>query len=94
MNDNAKVLELAEHFLLLQSQIEAIKEEILSQPNAPSRERLDSILFELESRIRNGQKHRGKSDEFQLLIQGQDDPATLIRLLHDRVLYTREMPLA
>ena len=78
MNTSDNVLEIAERFALLQSQIEALKEEILSQPNALSPERLDSKLFGLESQIRNGQKHREKCDEFLQLIQAQDDPAMLI----------------
>lgn len=91
MNNSEKVLEVAERVLLLDSQIEAIKEWILSQQIAPSRERLDRELFDAESRIRNGQQFRERSDELRILMQSQDDPAELIQLLHDRVLYTQSV---
>ena len=92
MELNSMTLQVAEHMLLLQSQIEALKEAILSQRNTPSPEQLDRQLFALESRIRNGQKFREKSDGFRLLIQPQDDPARLIQLLHDHVLCTLDIP--
>lgn len=87
-----QTLEIAERVLLLESQIEALKDAILRLPNAPTPERLDQKLFEFESRSTNQQKRREKSDEFQRLIRGQDDPATLIRLLHDHVLYRVRVP--
>jgi hypothetical protein len=91
MNDSDKVLEIYERVLLLDSQIEAIKDWILSQPGAPTPEWLDSKLFDLESGIRNGQKHRGRFDEFQRLVQAQDDPAKLVQLLRDHILYSQNV---
>jgi hypothetical protein len=43
MNDSDKVLEIYERVLLLDSQIEAIKDWILSQPGAPTPEWLERV---------------------------------------------------
>jgi hypothetical protein len=83
MNDSDKALEVFERVLLLQSQVDAIKEYILTQPGAPTQRRLDLQLFEIESRIRTGQKHRQQSDEFRRVIQLQGDAATLLQSLHN-----------
>lgn len=86
MNTSDEVVEIAERVAMLQSQIEALKQQILSQPNGPSPERLDSKLFALESQIRNGQEYREKSDQFRKKVQMQNDPVKLVKLLHDHVL--------
>lgn len=78
-------LQVAEHILLLQSQIEAIKDWILNQPNAPTRKNLDRQLFDLESGIRNSQKHREQFAEFQHAIQDADDAQDILQLLHNFV---------
>lgn len=92
MHFTQMTIELAEHLQLLQSQIEALRKSILNQPTAPSLEQLDRKLFALESQIRMGEEFRLQSDEFQQLIQAQDDPAMLLQLLHDRVLYAQPIP--
>ena len=86
MNNNDKVLEIAERVLLLESQISALKEFILSQPNAPSLERLDRKLFDLQSQIANRPTVRELSDEFRLAVQAQDSDLILLQSLHDFVL--------
>jgi hypothetical protein len=81
--------QIAERVLLLQSQIEAIKDWILSQPNAPTPKKLDSQLFDLESGIRNGQRFRGQSAALHPAIQGQEQPAEMLRLLYQHLLDTQ-----
>jgi len=85
MEPKDMALQVAEHILLLQSQIDARNELILTQPNAPSRKRLDSSLFVLESEIRNGEDFRSQFDEIKRVIHSQDDAAILLRSLYDSV---------
>jgi hypothetical protein len=91
MDDRDKALEIAERVLLLQSQIEALKDWILAQPGAPTQEKLDSQLFAIESDIRNGQKQRGQSDELRRAIQDQEQPAEMLRLLYQHLLCTQDV---
>ena len=76
---------VAEHIWLLQSQLDAAKNWILDQPGAPTREKLDSQLFQRDSNLRNRQTHRDKSAEFQRVIQSQDDAEDILRSLHNLV---------
>ena len=76
---------VAEHILLLQSQLDASKEYILSQPGALSPERLDSKLFDLESDIRNDQKFREQFAEWKHAIQAKDDAQDILQSLHNLV---------
>jgi hypothetical protein len=81
--------QVAERVLLLQSQIEAIKDWILSQPNAPTQKKLDSQLFDLESDIRNGQKFCARAAALHRAIQDQEQPAEMLRLLYQHLLDTQ-----
>lgn len=76
---------IADHIWLLQSQLDASKEYILSQPGALSRERLDSKLFALESDIRNDQVFREQSAEWKRAIQAKDGAQDILRSLHSLV---------
>ena len=82
MEPKEMALQIAEHILLLQSQLDALKDWILDQPGAPTREKLDSQLFQRESDLRNSQTHRDKSAEFQRVIQSQDGAEDILQSLH------------
>jgi hypothetical protein len=86
MELNFMAMPVAEHILLLESQIEALKKAILSQPNAPTLERLDRELFNLQSQIQKGQRYRERFDEFRLVFESQTDSTALIRALYAEVL--------
>jgi uncharacterized membrane-anchored protein YjiN (DUF445 family) len=77
--------QVAEHILLLQSQIDALKEELLDQSNAPTQKQLDLKLFALESTIRNDRKFRDQSDEWKRAIQAKDDAQDILQSLHSLV---------
>jgi len=87
MNDNRKTIEIAERVLLFQSQIDALKELILSQSNALSLEQLDRKMFALQSQIQMGQKYRERLDEFRRAIQSQENAVALLHSLHDYALH-------
>lgn len=82
MEPKEMALEIVEEIRVLQSQLDAAKDWILDQPGAPTREKLDSQLFERDSNLRSRQKFRDKSAEFQRVIQSQDDAEGILRSLH------------
>jgi hypothetical protein len=82
MEPTEMALEIADDIRLLQSQLDAAKDWILDQPGAPTREKLDSQLFQRDSNLRNDQKFRDKSDELRNAIRGQDDAQDILRSLH------------
>jgi len=75
-------LQIVEHVMLLQSQLDAAKDWILEQHGAPTRAKLDSQLFQRDSNLRNHQKFRDKSVELLTAIQGQDDAQSMLQFLH------------
>lgn len=85
MTDKDMAEVVIEHIMLLQSQVEAAKEYILSQPGALSREKLDRKLFDLESGIRNDQRFRDQSAEWKRVIQEKDDAQDILQSLHSLV---------
>jgi len=85
MEPTDMALQVAEHIMLLQSQIEGIKDWILNQPGAPTVKILHKQLFELESAIRNNQKFREQYDEFRSAIQAKDDAQDILQSLHNLV---------
>jgi len=77
---------------MLQSQVDALKQLILTQRNAPSLEQLDHRMFEVESQIRTGRKYRERLDGFQRATRGQENAATLLHSLHAFALHAHEIP--
>lgn len=87
-----KAQEIAERVLLLDSQIDGLKEWILNRHDAPNREQLDRELFALDSKARLDPTFRERYDGLKAAIQLQDDPATLLHLLYQHLLYTQKVP--
>lgn len=85
MTDKDMAEVVVEQIMLLQSQVEAAKEYILSQPGALKRENLDRKLFDLESDIRNDQIFRDQSAEWKRVIQEKDGAQDILRSLHSLV---------
>lgn len=86
-----KALEIAERILLLDSQIEGLKEWILSQPGAPTRKQLDRDLFPLDSEARLDPTFRERYGELKSAMEGQDDSVTLLHLLYQHLLHIQTM---
>ena len=75
-------LQIAEHILLLQSQLEAAKDWVLEQHGAPTLKTLDKQLFEFESVRRNSQQFHETSAEFQRVIQSQGEAGDILQTLY------------
>jgi hypothetical protein len=93
MTNEDMILEIAERLLLRDAENEALKNAILSQPNAPTLEQLERKLFHWTSRILTDPKNQQRSDELRHAFPAHTDADVLIHTLHSEVLRRVKVPL-
>jgi hypothetical protein len=85
LESSEMAIQIVEHLDRLQVQLEAAKEYILSLPGAPTLEKLDRELFQLESPILRDAASQQQYDEWKHAIQAKDDALDILRSLHEEV---------